>query len=343
MTYKYNILFICSLIISVISCSPDEEDDAVSVPENDRTEQQVVDNDSLVGYLNTHYYNSTEVNAMANPTIADVVITELPEGETLPSGTALLMSAVETKETTYLDVEYQYYILKIKQGEGASSPRFCDEVRVNYSGYLTDGTNFDGSSFPVKFDLVSLIPGWSRVMPHFNTASSYVSNSDGTVSFDGYGMGVMFLPSGLGYFATPRTSIPSYSNLIFKFELLQTETADHDSDNIPTYMEVAEEGDLNLYNKDTDGDLIADFNDTDDDGDGTLTKDEVRVETYTEDTRVALETILNALELESNQFLSPIKFQSNRNNYTANRITITDSNGNETPNYLDDTESNRVE
>ena len=342
MTYKYNILFICSLIISVISCSP-EEDDAVSVPEKDRTKQQVVDNDSLVGYLNTHYYNSAEVNAMANPSIADVVITELPEGDTLPSGTELLMSAVETKETTYLDVEYQYYILKIKQGEGASSPRFCDEVRVKYSGYLTDGTNFDGSSFPVKFDLVSLIAGWSRVMPHFNTASSYVSNSDGTVSFDGYGMGVMFLPSGLGYFATPRTSIPSYSNLIFKFELLQTETADHDSDNIPTYMEVAEEGDLNLYNKDTDGDLIADFNDTDDDGDGTLTKDEVRVETYTEDTRVALETILNALELESNQFLSPIKFQSNRNNYTANRITITDSNGNETPNYLDDTESNRVE
>ena len=51
MNYKYNILFICALIISVISCSPDDEDSIVSVPENDRTEQQVVDNDTLWSYL----------------------------------------------------------------------------------------------------------------------------------------------------------------------------------------------------------------------------------------------------------------------------------------------------
>jgi hypothetical protein len=74
-----------------------------------------------------------------------------------------------------------------------------------------------------------------------------------------------------------------------------------------------------------------------------LTSDEVRVETYTEDSRSLLETTLNALELESNQFLSPIKFQPNRNNYTANRVTILDSNGNGVPNYLDDTESDRIE
>ena len=134
----------------------------------------------------------------------------------------------------------------------------------------------------------------------------------------------------------------SFSNLIFKFELMQTQTADHDFDNIPTYIE-AIEGDLNLYNKDLDGDLLADFIDTDDDGDGMLTSDEVRVETYTEDSRSLLETTLNALELESNQFLSPIKFQPNRNNYTANRVTILDSNGNGVPNYSDDTESDRIE
>ena len=49
-----------------------------------------------------------------------------------------------------------------------------------------------------------LIPGWSRVMPEFNVARYiYKSNSDGTVSpMTGYGMGVMFLPSGLGYYAS---------------------------------------------------------------------------------------------------------------------------------------------
>jgi len=342
MKYKYNILFICALIISVISCSPDDEDSIVSVPENDRTEQQVTDNDALEIFLNTHYYNSTEVSALANPSMADVVITELLDGETLPSDVTLLMSAVETKTTTYLDVEYEYYILKINQGSGSESPRFCDKVRVNYSGSLMDGTNFDGTSIPVNFDLVSVIPGWSRVMPEFNVANSYSSNSDGTISYDGYGIGVMFLPSGLGYFATYSGSIPSYSNLIFKFELLQTETMDHDFDNIPTYMEVIEV-DYDLYGKDTDEDLVVDFVDGDDDGDGTSTADEVRVETFTETTRGALEATLAALTLESNQLISPVKYNTDRNNFTANRVTILDSNGNGIPNYLDDTESEIIE
>ena len=78
MTYKYNIFFICTLMLSLIACSNDDDDTPVSVPENDRTEQQVVDNDSLVDYLNTHYYNATEVSAISNPTVADVVITDPP-------------------------------------------------------------------------------------------------------------------------------------------------------------------------------------------------------------------------------------------------------------------------
>jgi len=341
MNHKYNILFICALIISIISCSPDDEGTIVSVPENDRTEQQVVDNDSLVDYLNTHYYNSAEVNAFANPTIADVVITELLEDETLPSDATLLMTDAELKTTTYLDVEYEYYILEIKQGEGASSPRFCDKVRVKYAGSLMDGVDFETKTTPVDFDLTGVIPGWSRVMPEFNVGT-FVTNSDGTVSFENYGLGVMFLPSGLGYYATYTGSIPSYSNLVFKFELLQSETADHDFDNIPSYMEVIE-ADYDLFGKDTDEDLVVDFVDGDDDGDGTFTADEVRVVSFTEDTRAILEATLGALTLESNQLISPIKYNTDRNNYTANLVTILDDNGNGIPNYLDDTESEIIE
>ena len=221
MKYKDNLLLICLLIISIISCTPDE-DTITSVPENDRTEQQVIDNDTLVHYLNSHYYNAAEVNALANPTISDVVITEFLEGETLPTGAALLMSDVELKTTTYLDVEYDYYILKIKQGEGAASPRFCDKVRVKYAGSLLDGEEFEVKLNPIDFDLASVIPGWNRVFPEFNVGT-FMTNSDGTVSYDGHGTGVMFLPSGLGYYATYSPSIPTYSNLVFKFELLQTQ------------------------------------------------------------------------------------------------------------------------
>jgi hypothetical protein len=107
-------------------------------------------------------------------------------------------------------------------------------------------------------------------------------------------------------------------------------------------MEVIE-ADYDLYGKDTDEDLIVDFLDTDDDNDGTATSDEVGVEAYTADTRAELQTILDALELDANQLLTPIKHRSNRNDYTANLITLLDDNENGIPNYLDDTESERIE
>ena len=265
------------------------------------------------------------------------MITELLEGESLPPNTSLLMDAVEVKSTTYLEVDYEYYILKIKQGEGESSPNFCDKVRVNYSGSLTDGSVFDGTTTPVVFDLVYLVPGWSRVLPEFNTSGSYVSNPDGTVSFDGFGMGAMFLPSGLGYFSSYQSGIPSYSNLVFKFELMQMQVNDHDSDNIPTYMEVSL-GSLDLYGLDTDLDLFADFLDLDDDGDGTDTSDEILLDSYSNPTEQGLRAELDAIELMSNQFVSPISSLAD-GTFTANIITLVDSNDNGIPNYLDATES----
>ena len=339
MNYKYSILFICLLILTVVSCEKDENTVA-AVPPNDRGEQQVIDSISLKSYLSTHYYNSAAVNSLANPRLEDLVITELLDGETLPINMTLLIDDVEQHSATYLEVDYKYYILKIKLGEG-ESPNFSDSVRVNYSGSLTDGSVFDSSTTPVVFDLVYVITGWSRVMPEFKTSGSYVSNPDGSVSFDGFGMGAMFLPSGLGYFSTYRSGIPSYSNLVFKFEIMQMEINDHDSDNIPSYMEVSSDN-IDLFDLDTDLDLFPNFLDSDDDGDGTATSDEIRIDSYTNETEQGLQAILDSTILLSNQFISPISTLSD-GTFTANIITLVDKNENGIPNYLDDTESVLVE
>ncbi len=337
MNYKYSILFICLLILTVVSCEKDENTVA-AVPPNDRGEQQVIDSISLKSYLSTHYYNSEALNSLANPRLEDLVITELPDGETLPINTTLLIDDVEQNSTTYLEVDYKYYILKIKPGEG-ESPNFSDSVRVNYSGSLTNGNVFDSSAAPVVFDLVYVITGWSRVMPEFKTSGSYVSNPDGSVSYNGYGMGAMFLPSGLGYFSTYRSGIPSYSNLVFKFELVQMEFNDHDSDNIPSYMEVSESNEFDLL-IDTDENKVFNFNDSDDDGDGTATSDEIQIDSYTNETEQGLQDELDAILLSSHQFISPISTLAD-GTFTANIITLVDDNGNGIPNYLDDTESER--
>ena len=274
-------IYILSLLIIALgfaSCNKDDDEITVTPP-RDRGEQQVIDNDSLVGYLETHYYNSSFFVSNTNPRMDEIIISELPtdtDGNYLslpdPTNNTLLIDAVETHTTTYLEAEYEYYVLKINQGGGLEMPHFCDNIRINYRGNTQDEEVFDSTVNPENpLDLSSLVTGWNRVIPQFNTAEDFVLNNDGTVEFSNAGVGVMFLPSGLGYFSTGTSGINPYANLIFRFELYQTEVNDHDNDNVPTYLEDLD-GDLNLFNDDTDEDDFPNYIDVDDDGDGVLTR-----------------------------------------------------------------------
>ncbi|MCL8009071.1 hypothetical protein M8845_16690 [Gelidibacter japonicus] len=293
MKLKTYVLSTLCFLALLSSCNKDDDNSIDLIPERDRTEQQVADFDSLQKYLNTHYYNRATFLEPGDHGISELIIKELPKddnGNYLdmpdPENNQMLSVAVDIdnpKTTTYQEVEYQFYILELNEG-GGENPNFSDNVRMNYNGFLPNGTSFDGTVTPIEFDLMTLIPGWREVVPEFKTAEGFVENGDGTVTYNNYGLGVMFLPSGLGYYGSPTSvSIPSYSNLIFKFELYQYEINDHDGDGIPSYMEDLD-GDKNLYNDDTDGDGIPNYLDPDDDGDRILTKNEMTRQTYTVDT-----------------------------------------------------------
>ena len=274
MKFKLYILLITILLLG-FSCGDDDDDGIIEVPEADRTEQQVIDNDSLVSYLQSHYVDSSILLNNSTISFNEIEINQLPENGELPNPdqNSLLVDIVETLTTTYFDVEYEYYILKINQGGSENSPNFSDKVRVSYEGTLMDDTVFDSSSTPVDFDLTSTIAGWGRVLPEFNIAEDFVINSDGTVTYNNPGIGIMFLPSGLGYYSAAAGSVPVYSNLIFKFKVFQSELNDHDFDNVPSHLEDIN-GDYDLTNDNSDDDTFADFIDSDDDNDGTLTIDE---------------------------------------------------------------------
>ena len=268
-------IFLIAILLLGFSCGDDDDDGVIEVPEADRTEQQVIDNDSLVTFLQSHYVDASLLTNNSTILLNEIEINQLPEDGELPNPdqNSLLIDMVETLTTTYFDVEYEYYILKINQGGSENSPNFSDKVRVSYEGTLMDDTVFDSSSTPVDFDLTSTIAGWGRVLPEYNNAEDFVINSDGTVTYNNPGIGIMFLPSGLGYYSAAAGSVPVYSNLIFKFKVFQSELNDHDFDNVSSHLEDLN-GDYDLTNDDTDDDTFADFVDSDDDNDGTLTIDE---------------------------------------------------------------------
>ena len=273
---KNKIYFFISLSLTffLFSC-PGDQDGLNSIAEVDRTIQQIDDDSILNNYLETHYYNSGELSQMSSFTINDIVITQLEEDAILPDPNinTLLIDDVISGTTVYEETEYDYYYLNLNQGGGDESPNFTDKVRVNYEGTLLDGEVFDNTISPVVFDLTQVVAGWSRIIPKFNTAEDFNINSDGTVSYTNPGIGVMFIPSGLAYYSSSANSIPVYSCLSFKFSCFQMEENDHDSDNVPSYLEDLN-GNLDLFDDNTDGDAIYNFVDVDDDNDGTLTIDE---------------------------------------------------------------------
>ena len=337
MKIKYSLLVLLGILLTLSSCKSDDDDGTTNPggEEIPRDEQQVIDNDSLLGYLESHYYNSDDILNLINPSISDIIITKLEEGEVVPSGHTLLKDAVgEAKETVFAETNYEYYVLNIKQGEGDDSPNFTDLVRLNYQGFLLDkdinnvNDSFDSTVNPVDFDLISLVRGWALVIPEFNVADGFIDNGDGTISYNNPGIGIMFLPSGLGYYSIPQGSIPPYSPLIFKFELFQTKINDHDLDGIPSFVEDLD-GNLDVADDDTDEDTFGNFIDPDDDGDGVLTRNELEPKEYVINIGEP-DPVFGAKEFEVSR-----SEDENTGKITINTVTIVDADNNGIDDYLD--------
>ncbi len=327
-------IYLLTIVTVFVACKKDE-DETIAFIEADRNLQQLADNDSIVNYLSTHYYNSDFFETGVNHKYTDIIITELQPGEEVPAGQTLLFEDVETFMIEYLETDYEYYILRLNQG-GGDAPKFTDGVRVRYEGFsVASGEVFDGVITPIALNLQGngintsgTIKAWQLVMPEFSSSFDFTTNN-GSVDYTNFGLGVMFVPSGLAYFSGSTTG-SSYDNLVFKFELLQIEVIDHDRDGIPSYVEDVN-GNLIVEDDDTDIDTIPNFIDIDDDGDEVLTINELIPTEYIIDTNIGEEEpvlVANEYEISRNEDSGII---------TINTVTVADSNDDGMPDYLDKT------
>ena len=258
-------------ITTIFSCQ--KSDDITAPPARPYADVYEEDILKIEEFLDTHYVT---VDADFNTTFTQIAVggTETPISA---------MSELEFRNINTHNISYKIYYLNLREGVG-ESPTRVDSAFVSYKGTsytkaTTDAVTtftqnvFDQSETPVWFALEDVIRGWGEIIPKFKTGT-YSSNADGTVSFQDYGAGVMFLPSGLGYFNTGAGNIAPYSPLIFNFKLYNQRYRDHDRDGILSKDEYGP--DFNLKAIDTDGDGIPDYLDVDDDGDGFLTIFEIK-------------------------------------------------------------------
>jgi hypothetical protein len=317
-------------IVVVFSCKSD--DDPVSFAElRDRAEQQVEDDAALIEFLNTHFYNYedfdlTNPDSPANDAVRIVIDTIAGvNADKIP-----LINQVEVRTTTYIDVDYKYYVLNVRQGGGKSYTSF-DEVDLVYHGQLLTRETFDLRISRTQLELISLglstVRGFQLGLPEFRAAEDIVEGTDGFLQPRNGGIGAIFIPSGLGYFNLPQTGIPAYSPLIFSFSLFDATFLDAELDGILNSMEDLD-GDNDVLNDDTDGDGIPNFRDSDDDGDGTITLNEIVQESYT----------LNPGDPEPNYAANEViktRETDDAGVTTITTVILTDTDGDGVPDYLD--------
>lgn len=286
---KIKFYFILSMLsLALFSCSK-SSDEAEVTPPREYSVQYATDIKDIEEYLKTYYIEEVTADF-------DIKISKIPTGGTQKSVWDQTAYPLKFREVDLHGVKYKLYYLALNQGVG-ESPCNVDAVFAAYKGdYLQqvtkDGvttltvTEFERLSNPQQFfQLTGVIKGWSEIFPLFKKGT-YVSNSDGTISYKNFGAGVVFIPSGLAYYNSGQGTIPSYSPLVFNFKLYEIQRNDQDGDGIASYLEDLD-GDGYMYSftnttlypakptvnpDDTDGDGVPDFIDVDDDGDNYTTK-----------------------------------------------------------------------
>ncbi|WGD34106.1 hypothetical protein [Olleya sp. YS] len=281
-------LILLTVFVTILSCK-DEEDDTPVFVERDRAEVYAEDLAEIEAYLQTHFYNYEEFES--NPVYSDLssspanitpndsfeIVFDTIEGAN--SDKIPLIDQVEEKIVTQDGIDYKLYILRVRQGLGHSIHPL-DAVGVLYEGNLLDGEVFDSADVvntPLNLSNVGfslgVITGFREALIEFQARESYSENGDGTTTNHNYGIGAVFIPSGLGYFSAATSNIPSYTPIIFKLGLLTRINTDYDGDSIFSRLEDLD-GDGDGSNEDTDGDGFPNFFDNDDDNDGVLTANE---------------------------------------------------------------------
>ena len=266
---KKKLFFLLPVFLLFLQCK--KEDTTEPIPIRDYSEQVIVDQDLLETYLKTHTYNYEDFN---NESDVNIMLDTISDNN---SSRVSLFEQASIKTIDVTNAEGQitshnlYYIIA-REGSN-ESPSVADSVYVAYNGILTDGSTFDNSKFPIWIDLANTIEGFREGVSELRTGK-FTENSNGTIAYTSFGVGLFFIPSGIGYFENINSGIPEYSPLIFTVKLMTHTDTDHDNDGILSIFEDID-GDNKPFGDDSDGDNLWNMYDVDDDGDGILTVNEI--------------------------------------------------------------------
>ncbi len=261
-----------SFIVLTTACKSDDDSNKPEPP-RDYTQQYTTEKVQIEEYLKSHYIASVSADY-------EVSIQPLPADGSKQSIWDQQQYPLQSKQVKSINAsntpEYTVYYITLNPGTGDAPTRY-DNILAAYKGTLFNGYQFDYLPFPQTLASLggtdnSYIEGWQEIIPLFKAGVYVDNNGPDPARYEGYGAGIMFLPSALGYYNTSVVGIPAYSPLVFSFKLYAIQYVDNDGDGILTKDETVPGVLIKDY--DTDGDGIPNYLDADDDNDGYTTLQE---------------------------------------------------------------------
>ena len=259
------------LAVSLSSCGSDDNNTTEPVELRDFSEQSITDDALLVDYLSNHFYNYEDF-PRADDTVVTISIDTISgdNADKTPMIDQVQQLSVPITDANGVVTNHTLYYLVAQQGsELEKNPSIVDSTYVSYRGELLTGTIFDQRNTPIWFDNIRVVSGFRYGLQNF-APGTFSQDADGIISFRDYGQGILFMPSGLGYYSSAQGLIPAYAPIVFTVSVYTSNVADHDNDGVFSIDEDPD-GDGNPLNDDTDGDGTPNLLDFDDDGDGILT------------------------------------------------------------------------
>src|SRR5690606_35513832 len=181
--------------VSIIAVSCKKDDDGVDrVPPRDRALEAIDAIAEIESFLQTHFYNYEDFQNPPAGFDYKIVFDTIAGDNATKTPLIEMVQSKQVFDRVEPEVKYTLYYLNAIQGEG-ESPIFADETLASFKGQFLNLNTFDTSDSPLKFDLTQVIPGFMEGMVELNAATSYVENPDGTITFNNFGVGAVFIPS----------------------------------------------------------------------------------------------------------------------------------------------------
>jgi hypothetical protein len=158
-----NIIYFLLTIVLFYSCSKTDDEEVESIPLEPISTQYVIENDSIIEFMKTHFYNYDDFNGLSSNSTVELIIDTISgdnSGKTPLFDQVTTMSIDITDENDDVVPHNMYYIIN-REGIG-ESPTVADSVFVSYKGLTLGNKIFDSRKNPLWLDNTTVVRGFKE-------------------------------------------------------------------------------------------------------------------------------------------------------------------------------------